>query len=115
MTKILVVDDDPNVQRLLRVTLKQEGFEVIVAGDGAEGLRLWEVESPALILLDVTLAKLDGYEVAAKVREAEGTGAHVPIIMLTAGRRSSRRSAASAPGRTTTSSSRSTRPSSWPG
>ena len=84
MTKILVVDDDPNVQRLLRVTLKQEGFEVIVAGDGAEGLRLWEVESPALILLDVTLAKLDGYEVAAKVREAEGTGAHVPIIMLTA-------------------------------
>ena len=84
MTKILVVDDDPNVQRLLRVTLKQEGFEVIVAGDGAEGLRLWEVESPELILLDVTLAKLDGYEVATKVREAEGTGAHVPIIMLTA-------------------------------
>ncbi|HEX4897286.1 MAG TPA: response regulator, partial [Candidatus Limnocylindrales bacterium] len=84
MTKILVVDDDPNVQRLLRVTLKQEGYEVIVAGDGAEGLRLWEVESPALILLDVTLARLDGYEVAAKVREAEGTGAHVPIIMLTA-------------------------------
>ncbi len=86
MTKILVVDDDPNVQRLLRVTLKQEGFEVIVAGDGAEGLRLWEVESPALILLDVTLAKLDGYEVATRVREAEGTGAHVPIIMLTAER-----------------------------
>jgi pilus assembly protein CpaE len=86
MTKILVVDDDPNVQRLLRVTLKQEGFEVIVAGDGAEGLRLWEVESPALILLDVTLAKLDGYEVATKVREAEGTGTHVPIIMLTAER-----------------------------
>jgi len=84
MTKILVVDDDPNVQRLLRVTLKQEGFEVIVAGDGAEGLRMWEAESPALILLDVTLAKLDGYEVATKVREAEGTGSHVPIIMLTA-------------------------------
>ncbi|TAK00352.1 MAG: response regulator [Chloroflexota bacterium] len=84
MTKILVVDDDPNVQRLLRVTLKQEGFEVVVAGDGAEGLRLWEVESPALILLDVTLAKLDGYEVATKIREVEGSGAHVPIIMLTA-------------------------------
>jgi pilus assembly protein CpaE len=84
MTKILVVDDDPNVQRLLRVTLKQEGFEVIVAGDGAEGLRLWEVESPALILLDVTLTKLDGYEVATKIREGEGTGTHVPIIMLTA-------------------------------
>jgi pilus assembly protein CpaE len=84
MTKILVVDDDPNVQRLLRVTLKQEGFEVVVAGDGAEGLRLWETETPALILLDVTLAKLDGYEVATKIREAEGTDGHTPIIMLTA-------------------------------
>ncbi len=84
MTKILVVDDDPNVQRLLRVTLKQEGFEVVVAGDGAEGLRLWETETPALILLDVTLSKLDGYEVATKIREAEGTDGHTPIIMLTA-------------------------------
>jgi len=84
MSKILVVDDDPNVQRLLRVTLKQEGFEVIVAGDGAEALRLWEADAPALILLDVTLAKLDGYQVATSIREAEGPGAHVPIIMLTA-------------------------------
>ena len=84
MTKILVVDDDPNVQRLLRVTLKQEGFEVIVAADGPEGLRLWEVESPSLILLDVSLPKLDGYEVATKIRATETGGTHVPIIMLTA-------------------------------
>ena len=84
MTKILVVDDDPNVQRLLRVTLKQEGFEVIVAGDGVEGLRLWEAESPALILLDVTLPRQDGYQVATKIRETESSGTHVPIIMLTA-------------------------------
>jgi pilus assembly protein CpaE len=86
MTKILVVDDDPNVQRLLRVTLKQEGFEVIVAGDGAEGLRLWEADKPALILLDVTLAKVDGYQVATSIREAETAGSHTPIIMLTAER-----------------------------
>ena len=84
MTKILVVDDDPNVQRLLRVTLKQEGFEVVVAGDGTEGLRLWEVDSPDLILLDVTLPKQDGYQVATHIRETEGAGVHVPIIMLTA-------------------------------
>ena len=86
MTKILVVDDDPNVQRLLRVTLKQEGFEVVVASDGTEGLRLWETEAPALILLDVTLPKQDGYQVAAKIRETEGSTTHVPIIMLTAER-----------------------------
>ena len=84
MTKILVIDDDQNVQRLLRVTLKQEGFEVVVAGDGVEGLRLWEAESPALILLDVNLPMLDGYQVATKIRETEGTGSHIPIIMLTA-------------------------------
>jgi pilus assembly protein CpaE len=84
MTRILVVDDDPNVQRLLRVTLKQEGFDVVVAADGAEGLQLWEDESPDLILLDVTLPKQDGYQVASRIREVEGAAAHVPIIMLTA-------------------------------
>ncbi len=84
MTKILVIDDDQNVQRLLRVTLKQEGFEVVVASDGVEGLRLWDAEKPALILLDVNLPLLDGYQVATKIRETEGTGSHIPIIMLTA-------------------------------
>ena len=66
--KILVVDDDANVQRLLTYTLKQEGYEVIVASDGAEGLRLWAAEEPALVLLDVSLPKLDGFQVAAKIR-----------------------------------------------
>jgi pilus assembly protein CpaE len=84
--KILVVDDDPNVQRLLQYTLKQEGYEVVVAGDGAEGFRLWGAEQPDLILLDVMLPKLDGYQVATKIRTEEGTAGHVPIIMLTAER-----------------------------
>ncbi len=84
--KILVVDDDPNVQRLLQYTLKQEGYDVVVAGDGAEGFRQWGAEAPDLILLDVMLPKLDGYQVAAKIRSEEGGSAHVPIIMLTAER-----------------------------
>jgi len=84
--KILVVDDDPNVQRLLQYTLSQEGYEVVVASDGAEGFRLWGAESPALVLLDVMLPKLDGYQVAAKIRAEESAGSHVPIIMLTAER-----------------------------
>ncbi len=82
--KILVVDDDPNVQRLLSYTLKQEGYDVVVAGDGAEGFKLWGQEDPALVLLDVMLPKLDGYQVAGKIRAEEGTASHVPIIMLTA-------------------------------
>ncbi len=84
--KILVVEDDPNVQRLLQYTLKQEGYDVIVASDGAEGFRLWAAEAPDLILLDVMLPKLDGYQVATKIRTEEGTSSHVPIIMLTAER-----------------------------
>jgi pilus assembly protein CpaE len=84
--KILVVDDDPDVQRTLAYTLKQEGYQVVVAGDGAEGFRLWSTESPALMLLDIMLPKLDGYQVAAKIRAEEGANAHVPIIMLTAER-----------------------------
>src|SRR5512134_4117916 len=84
--KILVVDDDPNVQRLLQYTLKQEGYDVVVAGDGPEGFRLWGAEEPDLMLLDVQLPKLDGYQVAAKIRSEEGGSAHVPIIMLTAER-----------------------------
>src|SRR3954471_21015442 len=86
MAKILVVDDDPNVQRLLQHTLKQEGYEVALASDGAEGFRLWGAENPSLILLDVMLPKLDGYQVATKIRQEEGVSGHVPIIMLTAER-----------------------------
>ena len=84
--KILVIDDDPNVQRLLQYSLRQEGYEVVIAGDGAEGFRLWGAEAPDLILLDVMLPKLDGYQVATKIRSEEGSARHVPIIMLTAER-----------------------------
>ena len=84
--KILVVDDDPNVQRLLQHTLKQEGYDVVTASDGAEGFRLWGAEAPDLILLDVVLPNLDGYQVATKIRAEEAPNTHVPIIMLTAER-----------------------------
>jgi pilus assembly protein CpaE len=83
MTKILVVDDEANVQRLLQYTLKQAGYTVSVAGDGVEALKLWASEQPGLILLDVSLPKLDGYGVAERIRADEGGKSHVPIIMLT--------------------------------
>ncbi len=83
MTKILVVDDEANVQRLLQYTLKQAGYTVVVAGDGQEALKLWQSEAPGLILLDVSLPKLDGYAVAERIRAEEGGKNHVPIIMLT--------------------------------
>jgi pilus assembly protein CpaE len=82
--KILVVDDDPNIQRLLAYALKQEGYDVVPAMDGPTAIRKWLSEHPDLILLDVLLPKMDGYEVAAKIRADEGSSSHIPIIMLTA-------------------------------
>ncbi|TAM59289.1 MAG: response regulator [Chloroflexota bacterium] len=82
--RILVVDDDPNIQRLLTYTLRQEGYEVSLAADGEEGLTRWEVDHPDLLLVDVLLPKLDGFGLTGRIRAAQIGGAHVPIILLTA-------------------------------
>ena len=81
-TKVLVVDDDLNIQRVLVFTLKQEGYEVVVASDGAAGVEMAKSESPDLILMDVAMPRLDGYAATQQIRAAE-SGVHVPIIMLT--------------------------------
>ena len=82
-TKVLVVDDDLNIQRVLVFTLKQEGFEVHVASDGQAGVEMAESVKPDLILMDVAMPKLDGYAATQQIRAAE-QGRKVPIIMLTA-------------------------------
>ncbi len=84
--KVLVVDDDAGVQRLLQQTLRGEGYEVLLATESAEAIRLWQSESPSLLLLDVTLPGVDGYELATRIRGTEAAGRHVPIIILTSDR-----------------------------
>jgi pilus assembly protein CpaE len=83
-TKVLVVDDDLNIQRVLVFTLKQEGFEVHVASDGQAGVEMTATVEPDLVLMDVAMPKLDGYAATQKIRAAETAGRRVPIIMLTA-------------------------------
>jgi pilus assembly protein CpaE len=83
-SKVLVVDDDLNIQRVLVFTLKQEGFEVLVASDGASGVEMARDIKPDLILMDVAMPKLDGYAATQQIRAAEQSGRRVPIIMLTA-------------------------------
>jgi two-component system response regulator VicR len=78
--KILVVDDEPRIVNILEFNLKKEGYEVISAYDGLRGLRLAQNENPDLILLDIMMPKMDGYEMCKRVRESS----QVPIIMLTA-------------------------------
>ncbi len=78
--KILIVDDEKNIVDIITFNLKKEGFDVICAFDGEQGLYLALNEHPELIILDIMMPKLDGFEVCRKVREKLQT----PIIMLTA-------------------------------
>ena len=78
--KALVVEDDANIQDLLRLYLEKDGFEVACAGDGAAGLREFKRFSPDIILLDIMLPVLDGWQVCREIRREAST----PIIMITA-------------------------------
>lgn len=79
-SKILVVDDDPNICELLRVYLENEGYEVKTANDGVEGISYFKMYSPDLVLLDIMLPRKDGWEVCRQIRK----NSFVPIIMITA-------------------------------
>ena len=79
--RILVVDDEKNIVDILRFNLERENYEVLSAYDGREGLRLARESAPDLILLDVMLPYMDGFEVCRALREE---GNSVPIIMITA-------------------------------
>ena len=81
--KILVVEDDPSALRLVGYTLEQEGYQVITASDGLEGVRKARDEHPDLIILDIMLPGLDGYEVCQQLRKEPET-AKLPILMLSA-------------------------------
>jgi DNA-binding response OmpR family regulator len=81
--KILVVDDEPEAVELLEFNLKQAGYAVTTAGDGAEALKKARSQVPDLIVLDVMLPEMDGFEICKSLRLDPGT-AKVPVIMLTA-------------------------------
>lgn len=81
--KILVIEDDASTMRLVGYILEQEGYEVITATDGLEGLRKAQDEHPDLVLLDIMLPGLDGYEVCYQLRQKPETTV-LPILMLSA-------------------------------
>src|SRR5205823_13455689 len=76
---VLVVDDDPVILKLLEVNFEMEGFQVVRAGDGAEGLERARAVLPDIVVLDVMMPRMTGYEVAKALREGDDT-AHIPII-----------------------------------
>src|SRR3990170_2752283 len=78
--KILVADDEQNIVRLLRLYLRNEGFEVVAAADARQALDRFVQEAPDLVLLDLMMPQLSGLEVCTEIRKRSD----VPVIMLTA-------------------------------
>ena len=78
--KIMVVDDDPNIGELLRLYLEKEGFTAVVMPDGEAALAAFDTEKPDLMLLDVMMPRLDGWQVCREIRKKS----QCPIIMVTA-------------------------------
>jgi len=81
MPRVLVVDDDPQVVRLLRVNLELEGYDVVSATDGNEALDAFAAESPDLVVCDVMMPGMDGVEVVRRLRAGKN---NVPVVMLSA-------------------------------
>ena len=79
-SKILIVDDDSNICELLRLYLEKDGFDTIIAVDGESAVKLANTEKPDLMLLDIMLPKMDGWQVCREIRKTS----ELPIIMLTA-------------------------------
>src|SRR5204863_51216 len=80
---VLVIDDDPNVHRLIERTLQGEGFTVRFAADGKEGLRLARELRPRVITLDVMMPVLDGFQVLSELHKREAWR-QIPVVVLTA-------------------------------
>src|SRR5206468_1117223 len=83
MTKILVIDDEPDAVELVEFNLRSAGYEVVTAADGAEALKKAKAHAPDLVVLDVMLPEVDGLEVCKMLRRDPATSA-IPIIMVTA-------------------------------
>ncbi|EHA16298.1 response regulator transcription factor [Halomonas sp. HAL1] len=83
MAKVLVVDDEPNIVLSLEFLMEQAGFEVVTAEDGEQALARVNDSQPDLLLLDISLPGISGFDVLERLRNEEAT-AQLPIIMLTA-------------------------------
>lgn len=81
--KILIVDDDLDTLRLVGLMLQKQGYQIVAASNGAQGLEMAFAEIPDVILLDVMMPQMDGYEVAKRLR-ADSRTANIPILMFTA-------------------------------
>lgn len=78
--RILIVDDDHNIANLIQLYLEKESYETVIANDGMEAITCFETQPPDLVLLDIMMPKLDGYDTLREIRKKS----NIPAIMLTA-------------------------------
>ncbi len=83
MVRMLVVDDDPVILKLLRISFEMEGFEVLSAADGQEGLERARSDHPDVVLSDVMMPRLDGLQLLAELK-ADPATADLPVVLLSA-------------------------------
>ena len=81
--RILVCDDDPVILRLLQVNLELEGYDVLLANHGEEAFEVARAERPDLIILDIMMPRMDGYQTVAALKTNESTK-HIPVVFLSA-------------------------------
>lgn len=82
--RILVIDDDRIILEMLNLALGKADYQVIPAPDGEEGLRLFREEKPDLVIADIAMPGIDGYQVVSQIREIERGERRTPVIILTA-------------------------------
>jgi DNA-binding response OmpR family regulator len=83
LLKVLIVDDEPSILMSLEFLMKKEGFQVFIARDGSEAMDIIELELPSLILLDIMMPNVDGYEVCTHVKNSPHLK-HIKVIFLSA-------------------------------
>ncbi len=82
MTRVLIVDDSPTESRQLRTMLEKHGFEVIAAENGADGVATTKKELPDVVLMDVVMPGLNGFQATRQITHGDDT-AHIPVIIVT--------------------------------
>lgn len=80
---VLIIEDDPVIRGILQINLKEQGYEVLSAEDGLTGVRTAKAEQPGIVLMDIRLPNITGWEATRRLK-VEPTTAHIPIIALTA-------------------------------
>ena len=83
MTKIMVIDDEPDLLEVVKLILESDGYQVVTAGSGQEALNRIEKDMPDLVLLDIIMPRMDGWEVFSRIKSNSKTE-DIPVIMLTA-------------------------------